>query len=74
MGEVVRLFPAPEFGWVHVDLSFDGLHLEVTHESRSGESFALLHRFPHTDREQALTWALSAIRAYGPCRLGRVAL
>ena len=75
MGDVVSLFPSQSaaFGLVHVDLSFDGSQFEVSHESRSGESFALLHRFGRDDRERALDWALSALHAYQPCKLGRVA-
>ena len=75
MGEVAHLFPSPSagVGLVHVDLSFDGSELEVTHESRSGESFALLHRFGCDDRDLAIASALLAISAYQPCKLGRVA-
>lgn len=73
MNNVVRLFPEPVGGLVHVDLSDDGLHFEVTHESRSGESFALLERFGLDEREQAIVSALLATRHYGLCKLGRVA-
>ena len=75
MGDVVHLFPSQSagFGLVHVDLSFDGSQLEVTHESRSGESYALLQRFGCDDRELAIASALLAISAYQPCKLGRVA-
>ena len=75
MSNVVHLFPAPSsgFGLVHVDLSFDGSQLEVTHESRSGESFALLQRFSRADRDLAIASAFAAISAYQPCKLGRIA-
>ena len=76
MGNVVNLFPSQSagFGLVHVDLSYDGSQLEVVHESRSGESFALLHRFSRVDRDLAIASAFAAIPAYQPCKLGRVAL
>ena len=76
MGKVVDLFPSQPagFGLVHVDLSYDGSQLEVVHESLSGESFALLHRFSPVDRDLAIASALAAISAYQPCKLGRVAL
>lgn len=73
MSNVIHLFPKPEGGLVHVDLSFDGQHLEVMHESRSGESFALLDRFDLDEREHAVASALLATRQYGHCKLGRVA-
>lgn len=73
MTNVVRLFPDPQTGLVHVDVSDDGMHLEVIHESGSGESFALLDRFGIDEREQAIVAALLATRHYGLCKLGRVA-
>lgn len=75
MGNVVHLFPSQTggFGLVHVDLSYDGSQLEVIHESGSGESYSLLQRFGCNDRELAIASALSAISAYQPCKLGRVA-
>lgn len=75
MGNVVHLYPAQPagFGLVHVDLSYDGSQLEVIHESRSGESFALLQRFSRADRDLAIASAFAAISAYQPCKLGRVA-
>ena len=49
-----------------------GHGFEVTHESRSGESFALLRSFGPHQRDDALRFALDQLGQYSPCRLGEV--
>ncbi|TCJ38825.1 hypothetical protein [Parafrankia sp. BMG5.11] len=65
-------------GLVHVDRRDDGC-LEVTQESASGNSFALLRRYRAPDRKRAMLFAVEVLAQYTngkgqPSRLGRVPL
>lgn len=59
--------PKP-FGLMHVRLDSFGYYVE--HESRSAGSYAILDRFE--TRQEAVSYALSKLRSYSPCRLGEI--
>ncbi|WP_346031853.1 hypothetical protein [Erythrobacter westpacificensis] len=63
-------------GLIHVEANDKAI--EVVHESASGSSFAILHRFMLGNEKRALLFALDKLPEYpnrkGASRLGRVSV
>ncbi|RIV83367.1 hypothetical protein [Aurantiacibacter zhengii] len=63
-------------GLIHVEAR--GAAVEIVHESASGSSFAILHRFMLGNEKRALLFALDKLTEYpnrkGASRLGRVSV
>ena len=71
MRNIVPLFPPQRTfcGKIHVLLFGDEIGVE--HESRSGESRALLRRFNLDERDLAIRFA-STLPDYAPCEIGEI--
>lgn len=63
--------PAPDRPCAKLHIWREGDSWELHHESRTGDSWALLDRF--TTREAALRAALDALPLYADTKLGEVA-
>ena len=72
MRNVVPLFPPQRIfcGKIHVLLFGDEIGVE--HESRSGESRALLRRFNLDERDLAIRFAQQSLPDYAPCEIGEI--
>ena len=72
MFNVVQLFPAQRTfcGKIHVLLFGDEIGVE--HESRSGESRALLKMFDLDQRDNAIRFAQQSLPDYAPCEIGEI--
>ena len=72
MPNVVQLFPTPSAssGKIHVQMFNDEIGVE--HESRTGESRALLRCFALDERDSAIRFALQSLPDYAPCKLGEI--
>lgn len=72
MRNVVPLFTVKptHCGYIHVLLFGDEIGVE--HESRSGESRALLKMFDLDQRDNAIRFAQQSLPDYAPCEIGEI--
>ena len=72
MRNVVPLFTVQptHCGYIHVLLFGDEIGVE--HESRSGESRALLKMFDLDQRDNAIRFAQQSLPDYAPCEIGEI--